>query len=167
MANIIKTFREILPDLRFIGKRYGDIGHWGEWWQNDWFDEVEKAMGGVDKVLALWENGGAYVGLERRHEGNLLAYWLGMFAPAGTPVPEGFEAIDFKGVDLGTCWIYGPEGEVHDTRLCRPSVLEAGFTPWKDAEGSEWSFENCTCPRYTTPDERGNVVLDYCFFVEK
>ena len=38
---------------------------------------------------------------------------------------------------------------------------------WKDADGAEWSFENCLCPRYTTPDEQGNVILDYCYFVHK
>lgn len=29
MAEIIKTFEESIPTLRFIGKKYGDFGHWG------------------------------------------------------------------------------------------------------------------------------------------
>ncbi|MEE1356150.1 MAG: hypothetical protein UHG68_01150 [Clostridia bacterium] len=32
--------------------------------------------------------------------------------------------------------------------------------------GGVWSFENCTCPRYTTPDEQGNIIMDYCYFVK-
>ena len=38
---------------------------------------------------------------------------------------------------------------------------------WKDENGAIWSFENCLCPRYTTPDDNGNVILDYCYFVIK
>ncbi len=30
MAEIIKVFREKTPNLRFIGKKYNEFGHWGE-----------------------------------------------------------------------------------------------------------------------------------------
>lgn len=165
MADIIKTVRERIPALRFIGKKYGEFGHWGEWFAGGWFDEIERAMGGCEKITAVWENGGGYVGLERRQEGAPFAYYLGMFTPAGTPVPEGFEALDFEGVDLGTCWIYGQEGAVHDTSAVPEALSKAGFTPWRDKDGALWSFENCTCPRYTTPDADGNVILDYCTMI--
>ena len=43
MAEIIKTFREEVPAMRFIGKKYPDFGGWwGEWFANGWFDEIEK-----------------------------------------------------------------------------------------------------------------------------
>lgn len=167
MAEIIKTFRESIPAMCFIGKKYpGFGGWWGEWFGNGWFDMVERAMGGEDAILGIWENGGGYVGLERRHGETMTEYWLGMFTPADTPVPEGFESVDFPAVGLGTCWIYGKENEVHDTSGCRPALAEKGMKLWQDVEGSVWSFENCLCPRYTTPDEQGNVILDYCYFVE-
>lgn len=168
MAEIIKTFRESITTMRFIGKKYpGFGGWWGEWFANGWFDEVENAMGGTDSILKIWENGGGYAGLERRFEGKLIEYWVGMFTPADTVVPEGFDYIDFPAVGLGTCWIYGKENEVHGTiGKCRASVESIGLTIWKDAEGSEWSFENGLCPRFTTPDEKGNVILDYCYFME-
>ena len=101
MPEIIKVFKEEIPTLRFIGKKYNEFGQWEEGWENGWFDLLEQTMGGPEKVLAIWENGGGYIGVERR------------------------------------------------------------------AEGAEWSFENCLCPRYTTPDEQGNVILDYCYFVYK
>ena len=67
MASIVKTFREEVPAMRFIGKKYEGFGPWwGEWFANGWFDEIEKAMGGTDSILKIWENGGGYVGLERR-----------------------------------------------------------------------------------------------------
>ena len=70
MPTIQKIFRDSTPALRFIGKRYFEVGgHWGEWFANGWFDAVETAMGGTDKITAIWENGGGYVGLERHKDG--------------------------------------------------------------------------------------------------
>lgn len=166
MAKIIKAFSDPVPAMRFIGKKYAAFDFWGEWFANGWFDRIEEAMGGPGAILAQWENGGGYVGLERRKDGQLLEYWIGMFTPAGTPVPEGFACLDFPATHLGTCWIYGTEGAVHDTSGCPAALAEAGIAIWQDDEGSQWSFENCLCPRYTTPDQDGNVILDYCYFAE-
>lgn len=55
---------------------------------------------------------------------------------------------------------------VHKTKACRGAVIDAGLELWTDENGGVWSFENCTCPRYTTPDEQGNVIMDYCYFVK-
>lgn len=166
MPEIKKVFRDPVPALRFIGKRYQDFDHWGEWFCCGWFDTVEQAMGGAEAVLKVWENGGGYVGLERRRNGELTDYWIGMFAPAGTAAPEGFEYLDLPAGAFGTAWIYGPEGEVHSLiPACREALLEAGLEPVTDAGGFEISFENGLCPRFTTPDERGCVILDYCFIV--
>lgn len=165
MDAIIKVFKEEIPSLRFIGKKYDGFGHWGEWFGGGWFDVIESAMGGVEAITKIWENGGGYVGLEIRTSSSF-AYMIGMFAPAETAIPEGFEAIDFDGVSLGTCWIYGKENEVHETSGCREKIEEAGMELWTDKDGAVYSFENCLCPRYTTPDEKGNVILDYCYVVK-
>ena len=76
MAEIIKVYKEEVPAMRFIGKKYHDFNGWGEWWANGWFDVVEKSMGGLDNILSIWENGAAYVGLECRKDGELLEYWI-------------------------------------------------------------------------------------------
>ncbi len=167
MAEIIKTYRESVPAMRFIGKKYpGFGGWWGEWFANGWFDEIERAMGGVDAIRRLWESGGGYVGLEMRGKDQPFEYWIGMFTPAGTAVPEGFSYIDVPASFLGTCWIYGKEGaDTHYTSGCRPALERDGMTIWHDEHGRVWSFENGLCPRYTTPDEKGNVILDYSYFV--
>lgn len=167
MTQIVKVFLEEVPAMRFIGKRYCDYSGWGEWFANGWFDVVESSMGGTGQILSLWENGGAYVGLERRRDGKLLECWIGMFAPENTEVPEGFQHIDFPKSSLGTCWIYGPEKEVHGAVCgCRNALQDAGIEISTDDEGAELSFENCLCPRFTTPDENGNIILDYCYFVK-
>jgi len=167
MAEIIKTYKEKVPAMRFIGKKYDGFGHWGDWFANGWFDVVEDAMGGVKAILGLWENGGAYVGLERRKDGEPFEYWIGMFTPTGTKVPDGFQFVDFPESNLGVCWIYGKEAETHGlTGDCAQKLNGEGIDIMPDKDGAVWSFENCLCPRYTTPDEQGNVILDYCYFVK-
>jgi len=167
MAEIIKTYREEIPAMRFIGKKYGDFGHWGDWFANGWFDAVENAMGGVQSILELWRDGGAYVGLERRKEDEPFEYWIGMFTPPDTAVPDGFLPVDFPPSRLGVCWIYGKENETHGlTGGCSDKLREEGMEIAADENGAVWSFENCLCPRYTTPDEKGNVILDFCYFVK-
>lgn len=165
MAEIIRVFWETMPPVRFIGKKYADFAHWGEWFANGWFDELEAAMGGVEAITGIWENGGGYVGLERRKDGTLKEYWIGMFAPAGTEVPETFAAVDFSETKLGVCWLYGREAEVHDTSGCLRALAEHGMEARLDSAGTTWSFENCLCPRYTTPDETQRVILDYCYII--
>jgi len=167
MAEIIKVFKEEIPALRFIGKKYPNFGPmWGEWFANGWFDILEKAMGGVKSITAIWENGGGYVGLERRAEGQPFEYWIGMFTPVSTLIPEGFVGVDFFDVSLGTCWIYGTEKAVHNTKACKGAIIDAGLEIWEDENGGVWSFENCICPRYTTSDEHGNIIMDYCYFIK-
>ena len=173
MPEIIRTFPDPAPAMRFIGKRYPGYGSWwGEWFANGWFDAVENAMGGPDRIKAIWENGGGYCGLERRVGSELTDYWIGMFTPAGTKVPDGFECVDFPGGNIGTCWLRGKEDEVHDTSGFFPALDKAGIKPKKDAavtdghSGAVWIFENGLCPRFTTPDVNGNVILDWCCFAE-
>ena len=79
MAAKIVDFRlKNCPKARFIGKRYVGSPNWGEWWENGWFDLLEQTMGGPEKILAVWENGGGYIGVERRAEGQPFAYYIGM-----------------------------------------------------------------------------------------
>lgn len=167
MTEIIKIFRDEVPAMRFIGKKYPDFGPWwGDWFANGWFDEIEKAMGGPDAILKIWKNGGGYVGLEQKKSDKLAEYRIGMFTPENTPVPEGFEALDFPAGAFGTCWICGPEDEVHGAiPSCAAAVSDAGMTFRTDADGYVISFENGLCPRFTTPDDKGCVILDYCFCV--
>lgn len=166
MAEIIRVFRENAPAMRFIGKKYASFGHWGEWFANGWFDEIERAMGGAGVMTGIWENGGGYVGLERRKAGEAFEYWIGMFVPLGTAVPDNFLSQDFAEPHIATCWIYGGEAQVHNTGGCDAAVRSAGFEPAAAADGATYAFENCLCPRFTTPDEKGNVILDYCIFVK-
>ena len=89
-----------------------------------------------------------------------------MFAPPDIRVPDGFLFIDFPETYFGVCWIYGEESDTHRmTADCAQALKDGGIEIMPDENGAVWSFENCTCPRFTTPDERGNVILDYGYIV--
>jgi len=167
MIKITKVYKQSMPATRFIGKKYGDEDRvdggfgvkWGEWFENDWFDVIKKQ---VDGNLADWfEDGEATIGLMTAVDGKF-QYWIGYFTPVGTPVPEGFQSVDFPKANLGVCWIYGKEHELfmHEEASMK-KLQEEGFNPL-----DTWCFERYACPRFTTPDEKGNVTLDICFFVE-
>lgn len=172
MAEIIKTYRQSVPAMRFIGKKYGDedrvdggfAAKWGQWFQNNWFAELEKLTpsGGGQ----LYEDADAYIGLMRWKEQDPFTYWIGMFMPENTSVPEGFTAIDIQESQLGVCWVYGKGGEVYfQEDACALKLREAGYTIKRDEEGATWCFERYGCPRFTTPDEKGNVILDICIYI--
>jgi len=167
MAEIIKVYQEALPPVRFIGKRYtnadrinGGYGHlWGEWFANGWFAALEN-LGTVDGI----ENG--QLGFMRCAPD--FEYWIGMFLSPNTPVPDGYAFFDLPLRNVGICWINGQQDDgsifaMHDR--CVAAVAENGMTP---ALGSDtFFFERYICPRFTTEDEQGNVILDYGVYLAK
>ena len=81
--------------------------------------------------------------------------------PDGTAVPDGFDFIDFPAGELGVCWIYGKEDDVFMLEgQCGERLEKEGFDVNTDC-----CFERYACPRFTTPDDDGNIVLDICFFL--
>lgn len=171
MAEIIKTYRQSVPALRFVGKKYGDEHRvngnfgmlWDEWFANGWFEKLEKEC-----EIATCEDGDAYIGLMRWKEGEPFEYWIGIFCKSTTKIPEGFSSVDFPESDLGVAWVYGKPNEIYG--FCDQSAEKCknqGFKIIPDADGAYWFFERYSCPRFTTPDEKGNIILDICHFIEK
>lgn len=169
MAEIIRVYKEHLPALRLIGKRYQEpdrengsfAGKWGQWFQNGWFAELEK-LGEAPNI----ENG--YLGFMRcdaDHPHETFEYWIGMFFPADTAAPQGFESIDIKESNVGVCWIQGKEDDgriyaMHDA--CLKRLAEEGMGNYKTADQNwQYFFERYNCPRFTQADANGNIILDY------
>lgn len=159
--------------MRFIGKNYGDSNgtdwkaNWGDAFECDVFGKVERASGGEAQSHLLYKDNDAYLGLCYR-SGKTGGYdaWVGMFAPAGTEADAKLGYIDFPRQNLGVCWIYGKEDEVHGLiPLCAEKLTAAGMTIKSNEYGCIGHFERDQCPRFTSPDEKGNVILDYCYFV--
>lgn len=174
---IIKCYKQHFPALRLIGKRYanddrinGSFGaKWGEWHQNGWFAELEEWAEPSGQI----DNG--YVGLmtvNSKDQSNFV-YWIGILFPAGTEVPEGFSCLDLPESDVGICWIYGSEknGEIYGEKTHNASYQKLRENGWdlliENAGGVNTLvfFELYNCPRFTSPDEKGNVILDYGFYL--
>lgn len=167
MAKVTNVYKESYPALRFIGKRYTDAdrgadhgyGHkWREWDANGSFEPLEKL-----ESAAAHENARiAYMRFTHEFE-----YWIGMFFPENTPVPEGYAHVDIPAGEAGICWIYGSDdtGEIYGPEaheMCAKKLLEAG---WELADHIQ-AFERYNKPRFTTPDEHGNVILDYGIYLK-
>ena len=153
-VEIIEIKREHCPAARLIGKRYEAAPNWGEWWQNGWFDRLEAQP-------RLPFNGDAYFGMVRIADGKP-ERWIGMLFPPDAPVPEGFEAADIPPMAYAVCYLKAQEGspdfyapETHEA--CLALIRANGMTRLED----NWCFERYQCPRFTTPDENGCVILDY------
>lgn len=158
-VKILEVKRESFPAARLIGKKYEHGPNWGEWWQNDWFSVLEQKE-------RLSMNGDAYIGAVHIVDG-MPEYWIGMFFPVDTEVPEGFDCVDMEALEYAVCYLYDKEGsgdfysmETHE--MCLEELKSLGLKRKED----DWCFERYNCPRFTTPDEAGNVILDYGISIE-
>jgi hypothetical protein len=176
IMEIIKTYRQSMPAVRFIGKKYVDSDRvngmfgkqWGDWFANGWFKALKlDNMKTTDAWIEPKEDGDAYIGLMRWKEGEPFEYWIGTFLPAGTEAPDGYGFIDFPPSDLGVAWLYGKEPDLYKHEMeAAESCGEHGFKIITDSQGAWWVFERYQDRRFSTPDEKGNVVLDICLFIK-
>jgi hypothetical protein len=94
-----------------------------------------------------------------------------MFVPENTEVPEGYAYIDFPKSELGVCWVYGKEeyvcmnGGKDIFDQCKERLDKEGMFHVHDKDNTCWVFERYVSPRSTIPDEKGNIILDICFFM--
>lgn len=158
-VSILHTEVENAPAVRFIGKKYRNGSYWHEWWENGWFSVLEK--GDLSPL-----NDGGYIGLMRDGP-NGFEYWIGMFFEEGEKVPSGFDYLDLPQHQYAVCYLHGnpTSGELfggEPYRLCLEYLedLNMEYCP------CEWRFERYSCPRWTSPDENGDVTLDMAFALQ-
>lgn len=158
-VTVLETKTEHCPAARLIGRKYENSADWKEWWENDWFAVLEKNP-------RLSFNGDAYLGAVRVVDG-MPERWIGMLFPADTQVPQGFAYADIAPLDYAVCYLYGEEGSggfyTMDTHNRCLEELKAHHLKRKE---DSWCFERYNCPRFTAPDEKGNVILDYALAIE-
>lgn len=161
---IIRIEREDAPALRFIGRRYGaDANYgaaWGQWWGNGWFEPLDRLEGRA----AI--NQDSYCAAKRIVNGNL-EYWIGMFFEPATEAPEGYESVEMSPLSYAVCYLRDKEGSSELTSFeahnrCLEEMARQGYARKED----DWCFERYQCPRYTTPDEEGKIILDYGIAIE-
>lgn len=128
------TGAELLPSLRFIGKRYSgnESLHikWKLWLTNNWFNYLKDLNTPFE-----WR----YIGAKRIVNG-ALEYWIGMFFYQNTNVPHGFEYFDTKDTKLANFLLYGYDRivtsfETHN--LCLDKLVENNMVRSED----NWCFE--------------------------
>jgi len=166
---IKKTFKQELPALRFIGKKY--IGEpkpekiydlLVNWQVKNKFDEIEKQTA-VDYKTFI-EYGNAYISLVKRNEDGLLEHWMGMFVPEKTNIPQGFSAIDFPKLTIGVCSVYGKRSEVINYEAeSRNKLLEEGFKIDNSNLNNQFYFRRFNWHRFFEDDMYGKRLLDYCY----
>ena len=168
---IIKVYRQEVPALRFIGKKYGNNDrvngmfgkHWGDWYENGWFGIIENL---IDfNMNTLFENGNDNIGLMRDNNGEF-EYWIGKFMPENTIVPEGFNYYDFPKGAFAITWLYDYESKIFGLEgMVGENLNKLGYEVIVCKENSIWAFERYT-NRFGTPDEKGKIILDIGFFIK-
>ena len=172
---IINSYKQTIPKVKFIGKKYGDVDRvdggfgfaWKQWITNNWFEPIEKAAGGREACQAIYEDGNACLGYMRYKEGEPFEYWIGMFTPVDTEVPEGYESVDVEQSNCGICWYYGQEPDIYGKEdQAMNKLRELGMTIKSDNQDAFWFFERYSPNRFDKADEKGCVVLDIGFYVD-
>lgn len=172
MPEVIKCYRQKVPAARFIGVKYGESDRvnrgfsfqWREWFRTNRFTPLEALC--TPKFLAAYEDSSAYIGLMRWKKDEPFEYWIGMFLPPETAVPDGYVFQDFPAADLGVCWVRGSEANVYfQEEECSNRLLSDGMKIISDEQGAYWYFERYAYPRFIVPDENGEIILDICHFI--
>lgn len=169
MAEIKRVYRQSMPAMKLIGRCYaeedktdGTFGSiWGEWFENNLFEPLKL----TDQGIEPFEDCDALIGLCRCKEGEPFQYWIGVFVPVDTVVPDGYDSVLLDAGDIAVCWVYGKEPDIY-AHCCIGRLKDEGFEWTEDLNGVKWCFERYCCPRFTEPDNEGNVILDMCFYVK-
>ena len=166
MGELIKFEIGELPDILIVGK---EIRH-----------SMEALMKGDNPIPAFWDlcfsegifaeledqsgniHDPAYVGVMvdwDRGDGDF-SYIVGMLMKTGADVPDGFICREVNATKVAIGWIKGADvadvcSKAHE--YTEKALKAEGFTCKKIT----WCMELYNCPRFTEPDENGDIILDY------
>ncbi len=162
---IIKTYKQEIPALRFIGKKYTEtefseksvLNSLDDWCFKKMFDAIlETSHEGLD-----FGGANSYIGLMKNADGKVSEYWIGMFMPQGTAVPQVYEMIDFPSSTLAVCGVYGKRDAIinYDSE-CRKKLTEEGI----QLKNEGWFFQRFNWRDFFKEDKFGKRVLEYCYY---
>lgn len=163
MPELVRFSVEKMPAMKVVGRamrvKMGSEenpipGFWRTCFSDGMFERIE-ALG----APAL---DGSYVGFmcDYHADDGMFTYICGIFMKPDCPVPEGFVGRDVAESDVGVGWVRGPEFENYPVahKLTSEAMEKAGR---KADEAAGWCAEVYNCPRFTAPQENGDVILDY------
>lgn len=166
---IIKVYKENLPRVKLVGKRYtgsdrDENGTFASYWQQcfreGWFDILKQCE-------SIPEISMDCLGVMRMSgDGGEFEYWIGAFLSPDAEVPDGFVSVEIPAGEVGVCWLYGNDknGELYSMEASDLSMAALNEKGWKFSE-TGWFFERYNNPRFTSPDEKGHVILDICAYL--
>lgn len=166
---IVKVYKEKLPCIKLVGKRYtnkdrDESGTFARYWQQCF---QEGWPGILKQCRSIPEGSDDLVGAMRMigNDGDF-EYWIGAFLAPDAKVPDGFVSVEIPAGEVGVCWLYGNDksGELYSKEASDLSMAALNEKGWKLSEKG-WFFERYNCPRFTEPDEKGNVILDICAYL--
>jgi predicted transcriptional regulator YdeE len=161
MAKIIKVENEELRYTRIVGKKYNGGENipqlWNKWFEQDGFsylnsikkEELEDSYLGV----MIWKQG--------EHQ---FDYYIAAFVPDDYVLPVGFDELRLPTRMSRTYFIQGVDGpSLYDQEgNCFQEFKAAKEALYVDENGYSYAIERYACPRFTTPNEKNEVILDYC-----
>lgn len=163
MVKLVNLQINELPEIRIIGKVvYPNMNmsenpipaFWCKCFEDGTFTKLEE--------LEEYHIDSSYVGWmgDWDIDSGKFTYICGILMKSGTPVPEGFVYKDIPANTVAIGWIQGLEKDVYSVahELTQKAMEEQGYKLDKSAS---WFMELYNCPRFTTPMENGEIILDY------
>lgn len=167
---ILKTYKETQPEVKLIGKRYtnedrdasGTFGrYWAQCFEEDWpalLGQCKRIPGVSDDLVGAMRMTG---------DSGSFEYWVGAFLAPDAEAPDGFESVIIPAGEVAVCWLRGNDknGEIYSQEASDLAMAAMAEKGWTFSE-KRWFFERYNCPRFTEPDENGEVILDICAFLD-
>jgi len=169
MSKIIKIYQENIPSLRFIGKKYsnndrknGNYSHlWKEWFESD--NNIKISSNIINFNLEDYNE--INIGLCRANNDGQFEYWIGMFAPVNTIIPNGFESIVFNNTKVMTFYIKGKEPDIYKQEdRCLQILKQQGYSI-KNINGYQITYERYIPSRFSE-DVDNDRIIDICLIIE-
>ncbi len=134
-------------------------GQWQACFQEGWRDVLMKS--GIIPGVSDYMIGACLMGGDGGFE-----YWIGVLLATDATTPDGFESTLIPAGEIGVCWLYGngQNGELYGMEASELSMAALSEKGWKFSDKG-WFFERYNHPRFTVPDEAGNVILDICAYL--
>lgn len=168
MAELIKMQYVTMPASVVVGKSItvsmSEMANnpipafWGRCFEQGLFAPLEAQ---ADMVVE-----DSYVGWMRFLSQDSFEYVCGMLMKPGCQIPGGYLAIEKPETDVAIGWVQGKESDVYPAahHLTEQGMINDGY---KMNMQAGWSMELYNCPRFTTPNEQGLIILDYIIPVVK
>jgi predicted transcriptional regulator YdeE len=166
MGELIKFEVKKLPGLKLVGKelRYNMEAHmkgdnripafWEKCFEDGTFSLLEK------QVDFVYDNSHVGIMMDWDKGDGDFSYIVGMLMKDGVSLPEGYICRDIKETDVAIGWIKG-ENTADVCSVAHPLTEKAIKENGYKCEQMKWCMELYNCPRFTQPDENGDIVLDY------